>query len=154
MSDDETFDVQEEQYAGTFPISVNDLRVGSHIVISGNPCRIINIDKFKTGKHGAAKANITGLDIFNGNKYLASYPTSHNAQGFKAEKTQYTLLDINDNCLSLMDNNGETREDINIPEDNSELVDNMNKLFNDGETVIVTVLSALGREKVMECKRE
>ena len=32
------------------------------------PCKIIDITTSKTGKHGHAKANITGIDIFTGKK--------------------------------------------------------------------------------------
>ena len=32
------------------------------------PCKIIEITTSKTGKHGHAKANITGIDIFTGKK--------------------------------------------------------------------------------------
>ena len=39
--------------------------------------QITEITTSKTGKHGHAKANITGLDIFTGNKYQDMSPTSH-----------------------------------------------------------------------------
>ena len=34
------------------------------------PCKIIDITTSKTGKHGHAKANITGIDIFTGKKVM------------------------------------------------------------------------------------
>ena len=41
------------------------------------PCKIIDITTSKTGKHGHAKANITGIDIFTGKKVMDISPTSH-----------------------------------------------------------------------------
>lgn len=37
------------------------------------------MNKAKTGKHGHAKVKMTGLDIFNGDKYIGFWPTSHTA---------------------------------------------------------------------------
>jgi translation initiation factor 5A len=33
--------------------------------INGRPCKFIDYSSSKTGKHGNAKASITGIDIFN-----------------------------------------------------------------------------------------
>ena len=35
--------------------------------------------KTKTGKHGHSKVKLTALDIFNGEKFVGYWPTSHNA---------------------------------------------------------------------------
>jgi translation initiation factor 5A len=36
------------------------------VLLKGQPCKVIEMTTSKTGKHGHAKANITGIDIFNG----------------------------------------------------------------------------------------
>ena len=40
------------------------LRVGSYIIIDGEPCRIMNYTKSKPGKHGSAKARIVAVGVF------------------------------------------------------------------------------------------
>ena len=40
-------------------------------MLKGFPCKVIEYITSKTGKHGHAKAKITGLDIFTGKKYTA-----------------------------------------------------------------------------------
>ncbi|HDQ06034.1 MAG TPA: translation initiation factor IF-5A, partial [Candidatus Bathyarchaeota archaeon] len=38
------------------PMDVGALRVGSYIIIDGEPCKIVSYSKSKPGKHGSAKA--------------------------------------------------------------------------------------------------
>lgn len=49
-----------------------------HVCIKGRPCKIVDYSTSKTGKHGHAKANIVGIDIFTGKKLEEMCPTSHN----------------------------------------------------------------------------
>ena len=34
------------------------------MMIKGHPCKVVDVSHAKPGKHGAAKANIVGIDIF------------------------------------------------------------------------------------------
>ncbi len=52
-------------------------RAPREITLRCRTTQVIEITTSKTGKHGHAKANITGLDIFTGNKYQDMSPTSH-----------------------------------------------------------------------------
>jgi translation initiation factor 5A len=49
-----------------------------------------------------------------------------------------------------MDDNGETKEDLKVPED--EIGDKMRSLMDSGATVSCTVLKAMGMEKIVDCK--
>merc|ERR1711912_201937 len=62
----------------TFPASAGSIRKGSHMLIKGFPCKVVEITTSKTGKHGHAKASITGIDIFTNKKYEDGGPTTHN----------------------------------------------------------------------------
>ncbi len=44
--------------------TVGELKVGSYVVIDNEPCRVVDITKAKTGKHGSAKANVVAVSIF------------------------------------------------------------------------------------------
>ncbi|HIC99604.1 MAG TPA: translation initiation factor IF-5A, partial [Pyrodictiaceae archaeon] len=35
--------------------TLGELKVGSYIIIDGEPCRIVEMSRAKTGKHGSAK---------------------------------------------------------------------------------------------------
>ncbi|MFB5615245.1 MAG: translation initiation factor IF-5A, partial [Candidatus Nitrosomaritimum yanchengensis] len=52
------------------PSDLGSLKIGSYILLphsdqpSGEPCRIVEYDTSKPGKHGAAKARIVAEGIF------------------------------------------------------------------------------------------
>jgi len=54
--------------------TLGELRVGSYIVIDGEPCRIVEMSKAKTGKHGSAKAHVVAVCLFSGNKKTLTAP--------------------------------------------------------------------------------
>ena len=51
-----------------------DLKVGKYVLIDNIPCRVVEIDISKPGKHGAAKMRVTGIGIFNGEKKILLIP--------------------------------------------------------------------------------
>ena len=44
------------------------MKDGSYIVIDGEPCKVVEVEKSKPGKHGSAKVRLTGIAIFTGSK--------------------------------------------------------------------------------------
>merc|ERR1712146_377517 len=111
---DEQFE-QADSGAMTFPTSAGSIRKGSHMLIKGFPCKVAEVTTSKTGKHGHAKASITGIDIFTNKKYEDSVPTSHNIDCVNVTKTEYTLISIDDDYVTIMDDQGEMREDLKLP---------------------------------------
>ena len=47
---------------------VGQLKEGNYVLIDGIPCQIKSVEKSKPGKHGAAKARIVAVGVFNGQK--------------------------------------------------------------------------------------
>ncbi len=48
--------------------TVKDLKKGKYVIIDGIPCKVVDIQVSKPGKHGSAKARVTAIGIFNGEK--------------------------------------------------------------------------------------
>lgn len=151
MSDDEQFD-NADTGALTYPVSAGSLRKGSHIVIKGFPCKVVEVTTSKTGKHGHAKASITAVDIFTGKKLEDSVPTSHNVDAPNVTKTELQLISCDDGYLTLMDDEGEMREDLKMPDDDEELADKIKSNLDNDKESLVTVLKAMGQEKVIACR--
>ena len=155
-SDDEveTFESADGGAAETFPLEAGQIKKGGYAMIKGHPCKVSNVSISKTGKHGHAKANFTALDIFTGKKYEDMSATSHTMYVPNISRAEYSLLDIDeDGALSLMTEDGETKDDLNLPPDEA-LAAEIKKLFDEDKQLLVSVLSACGTEQVMTVKED
>jgi len=124
-------------------------------MLKEKPCKVISVTTSKTGKHGHAKANITGLDIFTGKKYIDICPTSHNMTAPVVTNTSWSLLGVEDGYLNLMDEDGTTKDDVKFPtgEIGEKLQSTMDSLPEDRE-IVLRIMAACGSEAVagMETK--
>lgn len=87
------FDFTKGEAGGslTYPIQAGAVKKGGHVVMKGHACKVVEVTTSKTGKHGHAKANIVGIDVFTGNKYQDICPTSHNMEAPFMKRTEYTV---------------------------------------------------------------
>jgi len=89
---------------------------------------------------------MVAIDIFDKKKYEDICPSTHNMQVPNVTRKEYQLLDVEDGFLSLMDDGGDVRSDIKADDD---LLKEIEAL---GDGAMVTVLSAMGRDKAISCK--
>merc|ERR1711936_517275 len=109
------FEGGESGSSETYPQQCSALRKGGHVMIKGRPCKIVEMPTSKTGKHGHAKVHMVALDIFTNRKYEDICPSTHNMDVPNVSRKDYQLLDCSDDgYLSLMDDSGDTREDLKI----------------------------------------
>merc|ERR1711903_317807 len=99
-------------------MQAGELRKGSHVMLKGKPCKVAEITTSKTGKHGHAKAHIVGLDIFTSKKYEDLCPTSHNMEIPFVKRTEMQVLTADNSSgeVSLLLENGETKDDLFLPD--------------------------------------
>ena len=156
MADAHDLEVEAAGDAGasqTVPIQAGSVKKGSHVVLKGFPCKVVDVSTSKTGKHGHAKANIVGLDIFTGKKYEDVSPTSHTLQQPVVNRAEYQLIDIDgENFCTLMDEKGDTREDLKLDPDNDEVHAKIKQDFGAGKSLLLVVVKAMGQEKIMQSK--
>merc|ERR1712173_391450 len=146
MSDDETFEAAGAAGALTYPIQCSALRKNGYAMLKGHPCKIVDMSTSKTGKHGHAKVNMTGVDIFDGKKYEDMSPSTHNMEVPNVSRIEYNLIDVTEEgYLSLMDDGGDVRDDLHCNM-NPELLEEIQKKFDNGDEFNITVLSAMGKE--------
>ena len=141
----------------TTPTQCSAIKKNAYAVLKGKPCKIVETSTSKTGKHGHAKVHLVGIDIFTGKKYDEICPSTHNMLVPIVGKKEYLLVDITDDgFLSLMNDDGSTKDDLRLPEDPPELkkqiVDAHKNSQASGKDVMVTVLSSMGMEKAVTCK--
>jgi len=135
----------------TFPMQCSALRKNGFVMIKGRPCKIVEMSTSKTGKHGHAKVHLVALDIFTQKKYEDICPSTHNMDVPNVKRRDFQLLDVSDDgYLSLMDDGGNTRDDLKVPE--GELGDEVKGSIADGKDIMCTVLSACGEECVIATK--
>ncbi|EDO07245.1 putative translation initiation factor 5A [Babesia bovis T2Bo] len=154
---DETFEGTDAGASHTIPVAAGSIKMNGFVMIKGKPCKVVEYSTSKTGKHGHAKANITGIDIFTGKKYEDVCPTSHNMEVPHVKRTELQLISVDDDgFVSLLNPDGTCKDDLQLPRDNDGGFDEVSKqiqsLVAAGKEVLVTVLSAVGQEKIIQCK--
>ncbi|KAL2871050.1 Eukaryotic translation initiation factor eIF-5A [Aspergillus lucknowensis] len=149
---DVTFESADAGASATYPQQCSALRKNGFVVIKGRPCKIVDMSTSKTGKHGHAKVHLVALDIFTGKKLEELCPSTHNMDVPNVTRREYQLLDVTDDgFLSLMDDAGNTKDDVKVPE--GDVGDRIHKMFNDeGKDCNVVVLTAMGEQSCMEVK--
>jgi translation initiation factor 5A len=137
----------------TYPQQASACRKGGFIMIKEHACKIIDMSTSKTGKHGHAKVKFTATDIFDNSKHEHVISSTHNVDVPNVARNEYQLLFIDDEgFITLMLENGEEKSDIQL-DDTDELSDKIREFYSKEEDVLITILSAIGREKVVDFKK-
>ncbi|XP_057251854.1 uncharacterized protein LOC104897833 [Beta vulgaris subsp. vulgaris] len=154
MSDEEhQFESKADAGASkTFPQQAGTIRKNGYIVIKNRPCKVVEVSTSKTGKHGHAKCNFVGIDIFTGKKLEDIVPSSHNSDVPHVNRTDYQLIDISeDGFVSLLTDSGDTKDDLKLPTDEA-LLKQLKDGFAEGKDLIVSVMNAMGEEQICGLK--
>lgn len=91
------------------PTELGSLKIGSYILLpvsdqpTGDPCRITEFDTSKPGKHGAAKARIVGVGVFDGQKRPHVGPVSMQVHVPLIDKRVGQIISITGSNFQLMD---------------------------------------------------
>merc|ERR1719410_2751340 len=101
----------------TYPQQCSALRKNGFVMIKDRPCKIVEMSTSKTGKHGHAKVHMVALDIFTGKKMEDICPSTHNMNVPNVSRKDYQFVDIEGEFVSMMDDAGDTRDDLKCPED-------------------------------------
>jgi translation initiation factor 5A len=136
--------------SATYPMQCSALRKNGHVVMKGRPCKIVDMSTSKTGKHGHAKVHLVGIDIFTGKKLEDISPSTHNMDVPNVSRNEYSLLNIDDGFLNLMTADGNTKDDVKLPE--GDLGDKIQADFDEGKDLVVTVIAAMGEEQAIQYK--
>ncbi|XP_053191040.1 eukaryotic translation initiation factor 5A-1-like [Scomber japonicus] len=149
MADDD-FTTADSGASTTYPMQCSALRKNGYVMLKGRPCKIVEMTTSKTGKHGHAKVHLTGIDIFTQKKFEDICPSTHNMDVPNVTRKDFDVIDVTEGFLTLIDDNGQTREDLRVP--TGDVGKDIEKKFSDGESFMVTVMRAVAEEHVVATK--
>lgn len=127
------------------PVDVGSLKIGQYIIIDEEPCRIVEFEKSKPGKHGAAKARIVGISVFTGQKKSIISPVDAKVNVPVIEKRTAQVISVTGDTVQLMDMENYLTFEATMPED-EELKSRMTP------GIEVEYWSMLNRTKIMRIK--
>ncbi len=130
------------------------LNIFRYICIKEHPCKVSAVSTSKTGKHGHAKCNFTAIDIFTGKKYEDIIPSTHNTDVPFVVRREYSLVDVNEDFVSLMDEEGNCRDDIKLPDYPDNFAREIRQQFETGKNYSVVVMSAMGHDQIVGIKED
>ena len=84
-------------------MDLGSLKVGSYIIIDGEPCRIVSYDHSKPGKHGSAKARVAAIGVFDGSRHSLVSPVSASVDVPLINKKSGQIISISGQALQIMD---------------------------------------------------
>jgi len=125
--------------------SLGELKKGSYIVIDGEPCRIVEITRAKTGKHGSAKAHVVAISVFTGQKKTLVAPVDTRVQVPIIEKRLGQIIADMGDMIQVMDMETFDTFEVEKPEE-----ENLASKLEPGVTVEYWLI--MGRPKIIRIR--
>ena len=111
--EDYEFTTGDAGSTGIEKVQAGCLKKGDLVLIKEHPCKVMSMSTAKTGKHGSAKAMVSGIDIFTANKYECTFGSGDNVDAPLVKRVEYNLINIDDDgYATLLTDLGETKEDL------------------------------------------
>jgi len=132
------------------PADLGSLKIGSYILLpvsdqpTGEPCRIVEYDTSKPGKHGSAKARIVGVGVFDDQKRPHVGPVSMKVHIPLIDKRNGQIISMTGDITQIMDSETFETIDVNMIDD-----DVKGKLENG---INIEYWKVMDRTKIMRTK--
>jgi translation initiation factor 5A len=127
------------------PADLGSLKEGSYIVIDGEPCKVVEVEKSKPGKHGSAKVRLTGIAIFTGSKKTVIGTVDTHIEVPMIDKRAAQVISATPTSVQLMD-----LQSFEVTETTTPTEPEFQGKMLPG--VEVEVWAVMGRSKVMRVK--
>ena len=97
--------------------SAKELKEGKYVIIEDIPCRIVNIDSSKPGKHGAAKMRVTGIGVFDGQKKQLLVPSDADVEVPIIERQTAQIVSVSGKTAQVMDTTTYDVFELSVPDE-------------------------------------
>lgn len=94
---------------------VRTLKEGKYVVLDEEPCTIVSMTTSKPGKHGAAKARIEGMGVFDSQKRSAIQPVTAKLYVPVIERKSGQVLSVSEDSVQIMDMEDYSTIEIELP---------------------------------------
>lgn len=94
---------------------IKNLKKGGFVLIDGVPCKVVGVNISKSGKHGAAKARVEGMGMFDNRRRSIIKPADAKVPVPILHKKQAQVLAIVGDKVQLMDLTDYSTFELDIP---------------------------------------
>jgi len=101
----------------TRPVDAGTVKPGSFIVVDGEPCRVVEVERSKTGKHGSAKVRIVATGLFDGTKRTLVVPSSTKVESPTVNKFIGQVLAVMGSTVQVMSMEDYSTFEVPMPDD-------------------------------------
>ena len=98
-------------------ITANNVQKGTSIILEGVPCRVVDVEISKPGKHGHSKVRISAVGLVDEKKRIAVMPGHDNIEVPIIEKRTAQVLSLHGDMANVMDSETYETFDLKIPEE-------------------------------------
>jgi len=129
----------------------NAVKKGGFVLLKGKPCKVLEVNWSKTGKHGSGKILFVGMDLLTGKKVTDHTPATHTVEIPDVIRTEHQIMSVDEHgeTVTILSEDGE--RDLPLPKGNlgEELVEAYAKSGDDENKVLIAaVVNVLDKEAV------
>ncbi|MDG6934804.1 MAG: translation initiation factor IF-5A [Nitrososphaerota archaeon] len=85
------------------PADLGSVKEGSYILLEGEPCRVVQVDRSKPGKHGSAKIRLFAIGVFTGSKRSMVGPAESKIEIPTIDKRSGQVISVGQGTYQIMD---------------------------------------------------
>ncbi|MEM0117059.1 MAG: translation initiation factor IF-5A [Conexivisphaerales archaeon] len=85
------------------PADLGSVKEGSYVILEDEPCRVVQVDRSKPGKHGSAKIRLFAIGIFTNSKKSFVGPAESKIEIPMIDKRSGQVISISNGTYQLMD---------------------------------------------------
>jgi translation initiation factor 5A len=127
------------------PVDLGSVKEGSYIILDGEACKVVEVEKSKPGKHGSAKCRMTAIAIFTGSKKSYVAPAESRIEVPMIDKRSGQIISATPSTVQVMDL--QTFETFETPRPDEKELGGTLSAGNE-----VEYWTVLGRSKIMRIK--